>query len=203
MRMAEARIAGCIVAGGQSLRMGIDKRFAHLGGKPLIAHAVERLTPQVDQLMINANDDDEGFAAFALPVRADPVADLPGPLAGILAGLLWAREIGAGFLVTATADAPFFPHDLVARFSAAGEHHIVCASSGDRLHPVFAMWALSLTDDLSRALREEQLRKVEDFVGRYRTRRVSWPALPYDPFFNINTPDDLAEAQRILAEFQP
>jgi len=200
--MAKTVLAGCILAGGRSLRMGRDKRVERLGGKTLIEHAIDRLRPQVDGLMINAN---EGCEAFGLPVRADSISGHAGPLAGMLAGLSWAAEIGAQALVTIPADTPFFPRDLVARLMEVSDRDIVCAASGGRLHPVFSLWhgPQQFLTPLERALHDEQLRKVETFVARYRHGTVDWPIGEYDPFFNINTPQELTEAERIIAECFP
>lgn len=201
MRMAETVIAGCILAGGRSRRMGHDKRRALLGGRSLIEHAITRLKPQVDRLMINANDDPSNYAATGLPVRADPVADFAGPLAGILAALIWAKEIGASALITVPSDAPFFPVNLVARLDAVHDRAIVSANSGGRLHPVFSLWRKPETfiAPLRAAFEVEGLRKVESFVTRFLHGTVAFPITSYDPFFNINTPADLAEAERIMA----
>lgn len=201
MRMADRRIAGAILAGGRSRRMGRDKRRALLGGRSLIEHAIARLGPQVDLLMINANDDPSLYAATGLPVRADPVRDFAGPLAGILAALIWAQEIGADALVTVPSDAPLFPADLVSRLDAVHDRAIISASSGGRLHPVFSLWRnpLSFIAPLRTALESEGHRKVESFVARFPHGTADWPVAPYDPFFNINTQADLGEAERIMA----
>jgi len=199
--MAKRTIAGCILAGGRSSRMGRDKRLELLGGKPLIAHAIDRLSGQVDHLMINANDEMENYG---LPVRDDPVPGFAGPLAGILAGLLWAVELKAESLVTVPSDSPFFPLDLVARLAMVPDCQIACAASGGRLHPVFGLWhqPTQFVGELEKALHDGE-RKVETFVGRYRQGVAEWPIDRYDPFFNINTPDDLAAAERVLAEAAP
>ena len=170
--MVEALIVGCILAGGRSLRMGRDKRSELLGGKPLIGHAIDRLRGQVDRLMINANDEAARHAGFGFPVRPDPLPDFAGPLAGILAGLIWAAEVEAQALVTVPSDSPFFPHDLVARLEEIETSDIICAASGGRLHPVFALWRRpqNFIAALDHALKAEGLRKVESFVTRYRHR---------------------------------
>jgi molybdopterin-guanine dinucleotide biosynthesis protein A len=199
--MAEVIIAGAILAGGRSRRMGHDKRLAMLAGRSLIEHATARLKPQVDRVMINANDDPSLYGASGLPVRADPVPDFAGPLAGILAALLWAKEINARTLITVPSDAPFFPTDLVARLDAVQDRAIVSASSGGRLHPVFSLWREpeSVIASLRAVLGGEASRKVESFVTRFPHGTVEFPVDPFDPFFNINTPADLAEAERIMA----
>lgn len=200
MRMADRLIAGAILAGGRSRRMGHDKRLAKLAHRTLIAHAMARLKPQVDRLLINANDDPSHYAATGLPVRADPIPDFAGPLAGILAALLWAKEIDARLLITVPSDAPFFPMDLVHRLDAVEDRAIVSASSGGRLHPVFSLWRKPETfiAPLRTALEDERARKVERFVTAFPHAAVDWPTEPYDPFFNINSPADLAEAERIM-----
>ncbi|MBL8906210.1 MAG: molybdenum cofactor guanylyltransferase MobA [Rhizobiales bacterium] len=199
--MEKTVIAGAILAGGRSQRMGHDKRLAKLGGRLLIEHAIARLKPQVDLLMINANDDSSPYAAAGLPVRPDPVPDFAGPLAGILAALIWAEEIDAGALTTVPSDAPFFPADLVSRLDAIPDRAIVSARSGGRLHPVFSLWRRpgSFISPLRETLKSQASRKVESFIARFPHAAVDWPVEPHDPFFNINTPADLAEAERIMA----
>jgi len=203
-RMADRLIAGAILAGGRSRRMGHDKRLAKLANRTLIEHTIARLQPQVDRLMLNANDDPPHYAATGLPVRADPIPDFAGPLAGILAALIWAQEIGARALVTVPSDAPFFPVDLVERFNAIQDRAIVSASSGGRLHPVFSLWRKPETfiAPLRAAIEDESSRKVESFITRFPHGVVEFAITSHDPFFNINTPADLAEAERIMSSVQ-
>ncbi len=190
-----------ILAGGLARRMGGgDKPLRGLGGRPLLAHAIERLGPQVDALVVNANGDPARFASFGLPVVADSIAEFAGPLAGVLAGMDWAatRDPACRWLVSVAGDAPFFPRDLVARLSAAGAP-LACASSGGRAHPVFGLWRVDLRDDLRRALTVEGLRKVDLWTARHGIATVAFPIGAVDPFFNANRPEDLAEAERLLA----
>lgn len=207
--MAEApSVAGILLAGGRSSRMGGgDKCLLPLAGRPLLAHILERIRPQVGALAINANGPAERFAAFGLPVVADSVAGFPGPLAGILAGLDWAAAAapGAGWLVSLPSDAPFLPRDLVPRLLAAvagDAADLACAASGGRSHPVVGLWPLRLREALRTALAAEGIRKVDRWTGRYRLATVAFPVAPVDPFFNANEPADLALAER-LAEVQP
>jgi molybdopterin-guanine dinucleotide biosynthesis protein A len=204
MRMADRLVVGAVLAGGRSRRMGHDKRLAKLANRSLIEHAIARLQPQADRLMINANDDPSHYAATGLPVRADPIPDFAGPLAGILAALIWAKEINARALITAPSDAPFFPADLVHRLDAVQDRAIVSASSHGRVHPVFSLWRKPETFivPLRVALEDEGLRKVESFIARFPHGMVEFPVAAHDPFFNINTPADLAEAERIMANAQ-
>ncbi|MFO0991096.1 MAG: molybdenum cofactor guanylyltransferase MobA [Hyphomicrobiales bacterium] len=199
--MADRIIAGAILAGGRSRRMGHDKRLAKLANRSLIEHAIARLKPQVDRLLINANDDPSIYLATGFPVRADPVPDYAGPLAGILAALIWAEEINAKALITVPSDAPFFPADLVARLNAVSDRAVISACSGGRLHPVFSLWRKpeSFIAPLRIALEDQNHRKVESFIARFPHGTVDWPIEPHDPFFNINTRADLAEAERIMA----
>jgi molybdopterin-guanine dinucleotide biosynthesis protein A len=182
---------------------GGDKTLRLLGGRPILAHAIERARPQVVALALNANGDPERFRAFGLPVIADSVAGFAGPLAGILAGLDWMAEAAstATHLASFATDAPFLPRDLVARLVAGldgGRFEIACAASGGRAHPVFALWPLSLRDALSRALCEEDIHKVDRFTARYRLATVEFASEPVDPFFNANRPEDLETAERLL-----
>lgn len=196
---------GVILAGGLATRMGGgDKGLLALGGQTLLDRVIGRLAPQVADLALNANGDAGRFEALGLPVLADSVAGHAGPLAGVLAGLDWAAEQGAQCIVTAAADTPFFPEDLVPRLLLAGEgmtEPLVLAATREegRLvrHPTFGLWPVALRDDLRAAL-EGGLRKVVLWTDRHGGRVAEFPVTPFDPFFNVNTPDDLAEAERLL-----
>jgi molybdopterin-guanine dinucleotide biosynthesis protein A len=198
-------VAGVILAGGLARRMGGgDKCLLPLGAGTLLDAVIARLRPQVETLVLNANGDPARFARFGLEVVSDPVPGFAGPLAGVLAGL----EAAAGrnppfpWVVSVAADTPFFPTDLVARLLEAVAREgaeLVCASSSGRPHPVFGLWPARLAGELRRALVEEGLRKIDAWTARYRLALVDWPGEPLDPFFNVNTPEDLAEAARLLA----
>ncbi len=188
-------IAGVILAGGQARRMGGgDKTLLMLGGQSLLARIIGRLGPQVDALAINANGDPARFKAFGLPVLPDGVPGFPGPLAGVLAGMVWAAGLGAAWLITAPGDAPFLPLDLAVRLNTGQEY--ACASSNGRTHPVAALWPVADAPRLAAALAAGQ-RKIDAFTGP-NTAVISWPTTPFDPFLNINTPDDLDQAARLL-----
>lgn len=197
-------ILGVVLAGGLSRRMGGgDKCLRELNGRPLLARVVERLRPQVGGLVINANGDPSRFAAFGLPVVPDSLADFPGPLAGILAGLDWAASYrpGCELVVSVPSDAPFLPTDLVSRLLAgmqAEGAELACAVSGGQPHPVVGLWPVRLRDDLRRAMVEEGIRKVDRWTGRYRLAEVSFPDQPIDPFFNANRPEDFDRAAALL-----
>jgi molybdopterin-guanine dinucleotide biosynthesis protein A len=201
--MSEPRVGGVLLAGGQARRMGGgDKCLLELAGRPMLAHAIERLRPQVSVLALNANGESGRFAGFGLPVMADVVEGFAGPLAGVLTGMDWLRRAdpGAGWLVTAATDTPFFPADLVARLvdaAASAGAEVAFAASGGRTHPVFGLWRVSLATALLRALTEEDERKIDRFAGRYRVAEAVFEDRPFDPFFNVNRPDDLAEAARL------
>ena len=202
-----SEIAGVILAGGLARRMGGgDKGLIALGGKPILAHVIERLRPQVNALIINANGEADRFAAYGLPVVADSIAGSAGPLAGVLAGLDWAAEKGFDFIATAATDTPFFPRDLVRRFGdgvKAAQAQLTVAASGGRHHPVFGLWPVELREDLRRAVTEEGIRKVEDWTKRHRLTTVAFDDQPYDPFFNVNRPEDLAQAEIIMGKHRP
>ena len=197
---------GVILAGGLARRLGGgDKALTEVGGKPLLAHAIERLSPQLDRIVINANSDPSRFDAFGLPVVADTVEGFAGPLAGVLAGMEWARANAPDceWIVTVATDAPFFSEDLVARlFGAVSDDSadLACAESQGRAHPVFGIWPVRLADDLRHALVDEDIRKVDVWTGNHRLSRVPFPAPVVDPFFNINRPEDMAEAARIMGD---
>lgn len=197
-------VVGLLLAGGQARRMGGgDKCLRPLGGRPILAHVIERLRPQVRALVLNANGDPARFRAFGLPVVADSVAGYAGPLAGVLAGLDWAAAHAPDcrFVASVPTGAPFLPADLVARLLAglaADSADMACAASGGRHHPVVGLWPVALREDLRRALTVEEIRKVDVWTGRYRLAVVEFPAEPVDPFFNTNRPEDLEEAERLL-----
>ena len=198
------RLPGVILAGGRAKRMGGgDKGLRLLGGQTLIAHVIARLAPQCGPLAINANGDPARLAGFGLPVLPDSLPDYPGPLAGVLAGLDWAAGLGAEAIVTAAADTPFLPLDLVARLSeAALPRGLALAASPDasgtlQRHPTFGLWPVALRHDLRAAL-NGGVRKVVTWTDRHQAATAIFDAAPIDPFFNVNTPDDLALAHRLL-----
>lgn len=199
---------GVLLAGGLGRRMGGgDKALREIGGRPLVARVAQRLAPQCDGLILSANGDPARFAFLGLPVVADDVPDFAGPLAGILAALDWAarNRPGLGWVVSAASDAPFLPRDLVRRLHEAREEagtRLARACSDGRAHPVIGLWPVALRDDLRRALTGEGLRKIADWQARHGIATVPWPTEPYDPFFNANTAEDLAQAQTI-AERHP
>lgn len=199
------RVAGVVLAGGQARRMGGgDKCLRPLAGRPLLAHIVERVRPQVEELALNANGDPARFADFGLPVVSDSVAGFAGPLAGVLAGMEWAatEPPGCGWLASFPGDAPFPPADLVDRMRhaiAAEGADMACAASNGRMHPVVGLWPVRLMADLRRAMVEDEIRKVDVWTARYRLTAVDYPARPFDPFFNVNRPEDLASAADMLA----
>lgn len=201
-------IAGVLLAGGQSRRMGGgDKGLLRFGDGTMLGHVIARFAPQVGPLVLNANGDPARFAEFALPVVADTIQGHAGPLAGVLAGMRWARaNTSATFIATASTDAPFLPLDLVARLGAAAEAEpgsIAIARSGGHLHPVIGLWPVAHHDDLEAALRDDGIRKVLRWTDRHGTVPVDFADLEIagqtiDPFFNANTPEELDEARRLI-----
>ena len=188
---------GVILAGGLARRMGGgDKALRTVGGQTVLARLIERMAPQVSGLVLNANGDPTRFAAYGLPTVQDSIPDHPGPLAGVLAGLDWAIAYAPGvpWIVTVPGDAPFLPVDLVARLHAErGGATFACAASGGRTHPVAALWPVAVRDEIRAALTVGQ-RKIDAFTRPERTAVVEWPMGAVDPFFNVNTPDDLTRA---------
>ena len=196
---------GVLLAGGLARRMGGgDKPLRRLAGRTILERVVERLAPQCDGLIVNANGDPARFGDLGLPVVADDVPGFAGPLAGILAALDWsaAHRPELQWVASAAADSPFLPRDLVARLHAARAAAgvpLACAESGGQAHPVNALWPVALRADLRHALVVEDLRKIDRWTARHGTAYASWAAEPIDPFFNANTPEDLGEAERLLA----
>ena len=203
-------VVGIILAGGLGTRMGGgDKPLVEVGGKPMLAYVIERFRPQVDRLVLNANGDPARFSAYGLPVIADSIEGYVGPLAGLLAGMRWteANYPAAHFVVTAAADTPFFPADLVARLSqGCGKHEdmVAVAASGEGAQPVFSRWPVRLADELE-AFLERGERKILGFADRFIRLNVPFDNIhlpsgeAVDPFFNVNTPEEAARAESIAA----
>lgn len=199
-------ILGVILAGGRATRMGGgDKALLDLGGQTLLTRVIRRLSHQVGGMMLNANGDPARFAEYGLPVRADSLPDHPGPLAGVLAGLDWAAQQGATHIVTVAADTPLFPEDLVARLTAAARAKhapIALAATPDPKrgfvrHPTFGLWPVSLRDDLRAAL-IGGMRKIVIWTDAHNAATAMFEADPYDPFYNLNAPEDMIRAAALL-----
>ncbi|HSV29884.1 MAG TPA: molybdenum cofactor guanylyltransferase MobA [Candidatus Omnitrophota bacterium] len=191
--MEKPPIAGLILAGGLSRRMGGgDKALSDFNGAPLIAAIIDRLAPQVGPLVLNANGDPARFAFTGLPVVADVVPHHIGPLAGLLTGFDWiARNAPeCRWLATVPSDSPLFPADLVERLAAA-RADVAVARSGRHAHPVFSLWNVDLAERL-RAMVAAGERRMGAALDRFDAAEVEWPDHPTDPFFNVNTPEDLA-----------
>jgi molybdopterin-guanine dinucleotide biosynthesis protein A len=196
------RTVGLVLAGGLARRMGGgDKALIRIGGEAILDRVLAVLRGSCDPIILNANGDPARFARYGLPVIADSVPDFAGPLAGILAGLDWAAAHAPAteWVVSVPGDCPFLPADLVDRLHsvrAEAGTPLACARSGEWRHPVVGLWRVDLRDDLRHALTVEDLRKIEIWTARHGVAIASWPDQPIDPFFNVNTPDDLAAAER-------
>ncbi len=201
----EHRPVAVLLAGGLARRMGGgDKPLRRLGGRPLLDHVLDRVRPQVRAIALNANGDPARFAAWGLPVLPDTLPDNPGPLAGVLAGMRWAAAGGAADVLSVPTDTPFLPADLAARLEqarrAAGVA-IACAASGGRTHPVVALWPASLADALEAALLAG-MRKIDRWTAAQGVVSAIFDESGYDPLLNVNSPDELQAAERLLADQQ-
>lgn len=208
MTAEKMQLCGVLLAGGLSRRMGGgDKCLRELAGRTVLDRIIARIRPQVEALILNANGDPDRFAAFGLPVVPDAIGDFAGPLAGVLTGMEWAaqnsaRNSGFTHVLTAPSDAPFLPLDLAKRLMApilAGNAEMTCATSLGRTHPVVGIWPISLSGDLRRAMIEDDIRKVDRWTKRYRLVEVAFEATPFDPFFNMNRPEDADQAAEFAA----
>jgi molybdenum cofactor guanylyltransferase len=194
---------GVLLAGGLARRMGGgDKPMRQIAGRTILERVIARLKPQCDGLILNANGDPARFASFGLPVVPDGVADFPGPLAGILAALDWtaANRPDVSWILSAAADCPFLPRDLVARLHrtrAEQNAQLAVAASDGQSHPVIGLWSVGLREELRHALVVEDIRKIDRWTARYPLATVTWPVDELDPFFNANTMDDIATAERL------
>jgi molybdenum cofactor guanylyltransferase len=204
--MGDPSILGLVLAGGLARRMGGgDKARIRIGGKTILERVLARLAPQCGSMILNANGDPARFGDTGLPVVPDTVPGFAGPLAGILAGLDWAAAHAPQVtdVVSVPGDCPFLPPDLVPRLEQArkaADLPLACARSGDWRHPVIGLWPVGLRGDLRTALVEDDLRKIEAWTARHGVAIADWPAAPFDPFFNVNTPEDAAEAQHIASQ---
>ena len=201
------KIAGLVLAGGLARRMGGgQKALLPLAGRPLLAHVLDRLAPQVDAIALNANAEPAAYAPFGHPVIADTLSGHLGPLAGVLAGLRWAAPIGYTHIASVAGDTPFFPPDLTARLATGltKATPIAMAATPDpqrglSRHPTFGLWPVALADDLEAAL-NTGLRKVVAWTDPIGCATVEFPVTPFDPFFNVNTPADMAEAEKLASD---
>lgn len=206
-------VVGVVLAGGEGRRMGPGalKPLRLLAGRPMMAHVVDRLRPQVMDLVVVANDPAPEFGVLGVPVIADP-PDIQamarregrrlGPLAGILAGMEWALDHHphCGWILTAPADVPFLPLDLTVRLCGlmhVPEPDVLMVRHGKRREHTLAIWSVKLAADLRRAILEEGMRRVETFAQRYAFEELVWPGNAA-PFLNVNTPAELNEAMRRL-----
>lgn len=199
--------AGLILAGGLASRMGGgDKTLHKIGGKSVLARIIARISTQCSGVIINANGDPARLAFAGLPIIPDTIPDYAGPLAGLLAGLDWVAtdQPAATHLLSVPGDCPFLPHDLVERLAQVREQHgtpIACARSGEQRHHTVGLWPVSLRDNLRDALIGEKFRKVQGWAARHGVAFAQWPDVPFDPFLNINTPDDLSRAEAIATAY--
>jgi molybdenum cofactor guanylyltransferase len=201
--------AAIVLAGGRSSRMGGgDKSLLALGGRPLLSHVLDRLSRQAGKIAISANGDPSRFAQFGLPVLPDTIEGYLGPLAGLLAGMEWAQAAGAEQIASVPTDSPFIPDDLTPHLmSSASKDHPALAVSGGKRHPVVGIWPVALAGRLRDFLRSGTTYKVAAFAKECGAVSVDFPMIAraggaVDPFFNVNTPDDLSLAERILEETQ-
>lgn len=204
MTIDRPRTLGAILAGGLARRMGGgDKPMQRIGGRTILDRVIARLAPQCDGLVLNANGDPARFASFGLPIVADTVEGFAGPLAGILAALDWtaAHKPDVAWVVSVAGDCPFLPGDLVTRLHHARDREsaqLATAASGGQSHPVIGLWSVALREELRHALVVEDCRKIDRWTARYCLATVTWPVTPVDPFFNANTIEDIAEAERLM-----
>lgn len=197
---------GVVLAGGLSRRMGgSDKALLILEERPLVAHVVERLAPQCESVILNANGDPSRFGSVCLPIVPDTIADHHGPLAGILTALEWcsAHRPDIAWVVSAPADTPFIPRDLVPRLHVERRETgklIACATSGSQPHFAVGLWPVALRHDLRQALVEEGMRSIRHWLSRHDYATASWEVGAVDPFYNINTPEDLDRAKTLARQ---
>ncbi|MGE0279274.1 MAG: molybdenum cofactor guanylyltransferase MobA [Rhizobiaceae bacterium] len=197
---------GLVLAGGLARRMGGgDKARLKVGGVTILDRVLACLSAQCAGILINANGDPARFADTGAPVVADNVPGFVGPLAGVLAGLDWlaANRPDIAWILSVPGDCPFLPDDLVERLHGARRTEgtaLACARSGEWRHPVVGLWPVALRENLRHAITVEDLHKIEVWTSRHGIAIADWPDQPVDPFFNVNTPDDAAAAEKVAAQ---
>jgi len=200
--MNEHNILGAILAGGQSKRMGKDKLFLELNNKKLIEHTIDKVKKYLKKIIIITNQDNKFFFENNLTTVKDCVEGQLGPLVGILTAMKWAKEnlSKCSWIATFPCDTPFFPESIIKRFieeSEKKESLILCASSHGRKHNIFGLWSLDLYEKLKDDLINKKVRKVQDWTERNKIKNLEFKFKDYDPFFNINTKEDLEFAKKL------
>ena len=200
--MSEDNILGAILAGGQSKRMGEDKLFLELNNKKLIEHTIDKVKKYLKKVIIITNQDNEFFSKNNLITVKDCIEGQLGPLVGILTAMKWAKENLHKFswIATFPCDTPFFPESIIKSFikeAKKKESLILCASSHGRKHNIFGLWSLDLYDKLKNDLINNKIRKVQDWTEKNKIKNLEFKFKDYDPFFNINTEEDLVVAKKL------
>ena len=200
--MSEDNILGAILAGGQSKRMGKDKLFLEFNNKKLIEHTVDKVKKYLKKIVIITNQDNEFFFKNNLITVKDCIEGQLGPLVGILTAMKWAKEnlSKCSWIATFPCDTPFFPESIIKSFieeSEKKESLILCASSHGRKHNIFGLWSLDLYDKLKDDLTNKKVRKVQDWTEKNKIKNLEFKFKDYDPFFNINTEEDLEFAKKL------
>ena len=205
--MSEDNILGAILAGGQSKRMGKDKLFLELNNKKLIEHTIDKVKKYLKKVIIITNQDNEFFSKNNLTTVKDCVEGQLGPLVGILTAMKWAKENfnKCSWIATFPCDTPFFPESIIKSFieeSEKKESLILCASSHGRKHNIFGLWSLDLYEKLKNDLINKKIRKVQDWTEKNKIKNLEFKFIDYDPFFNINTEEDLAFAKKLSTKIK-
>ena len=200
--MSEDNKLEAILAGGQSKRMGKDKLFLQLNNKTLIEHTIDKVKKHLKKVIIITNQENEFFSKNNLTVVKDCIEGQQGPLVGILTAMKWAKEnlTQCAWVASFPCDTPFFPENIVENFiqeSEKKESLILCASTHGRKHNVFGLWSLNLYDKLQDDLVNKKVRKVQDWTEKNKIKNLEFKFKDYDPFFNINTIEDLEFAKKL------
>jgi len=205
--MSEHNILGAILAGGQSKRMGKDKLFLEFNNKKLIEHTIDKVKKYLKRIIVITNQDNEFFFKNNLTTVRDCIEGQLGPLVGILTAMKWAKEnlSKCSWIATFPCDTPFFPESIIKSFieeSKKKESLILCASSHGRKHNIFGLWSLDLYDKLENDLINKKIRKVQDWTEKNKIKNLEFKFIDYDPFFNINTEEDLAFAKKLSTKIK-
>jgi len=205
--MSEHNILGAILAGGQSKRMGRDKLFLEINNKKLIEYTTEKVKKYFKKIIIVTNQENEFFTKNKLTTVDDCIKGQLGPLVGILTAMKWAKEntTNCAWVATFPCDTPFFPEILIKNFieeSKKKESLIFCASSHGRKHNIFGLWSLNLYEKLQDDLVNKKIRKVQEWTEKNNIKNLEFKFKDYDPFFNINTEEDLEFAKKLSKEIK-
>ena len=205
--MDEHNILAAILAGGKSKRMGKDKLFLNINEKPIIEYTIDKVKKYFNEIIIVTNQENSFFKENNLITVKDCLEGQLGPLVGILSAMEWAKNNleKCNWIATFPCDTPFFPEDVIKSFineSKKNESLLLCASSHGRKHNIFGLWSIELYERLKNDLIKNKIRKVQDWTEKNNIKKLEFNFENYDPFYNINTLEDLEFSKKIAQKLK-